>query len=326
MPSIEAHDLTKRFGDFPALEGASFKYSGPGAIGYLGPNGAGKTTTLKLLTRLLRPSRGRARINDLDVHLRPKEALWDVGAVIESPDPYPQQTGWEALRMVAEFRGLSSERAVDQIQRYAQLLELPPLEQRTGKLSKGQRQRIVLASALLSEPSVLLLDEPTSGLDPAERVVIRKLLSALKHDRLILMSSHLLPEVTDICDRVAFINRGQLVLEDSVEGIAARFKVTQVDVEFLAPVPDDRWPSLGSLARQVTPLGGRRYRIDFDGEDRTRAELLLACTRIGTVLGFSGSTLSLEDAYLKLLAPGAAPAPYPGGPPPPPPAPGSTPR
>jgi ABC-2 type transport system ATP-binding protein len=303
--SIEAEQLGKKFGSTAALSAATFKFDGVGAVGYLGPNGAGKTTTLKLLTRLLRPTTGHARINGTDVTARPKEALWDVGAVIESPDPYPQQSGREALEMVAEFRGLSSERMHDQIDRYAKLLELPPLERRTGKLSKGQRQRIVLASALISEPQIILLDEPTSGLDPAERVIIRNLLVELKRDRLILMSSHLLPEVTEICDRVIFVNQGMIVAQDTVAGLASRFKETQLDVEFVSPPAADRLAALGTLATKVEAVGPSRYRLSFDGSDDMRTKLLIACQQAGAIRSFGSSTLSLEDAYLKLMRPDA---------------------
>ncbi|MCI4345142.1 MAG: ABC transporter ATP-binding protein [Thermoplasmata archaeon] len=304
MPlSIEAEQLGKKFGSTAALTGATFRFDGVGAIGYLGPNGAGKTTTLKLLTRLLRPTTGHARINGTDVTSRPKAALWDVGAVIESPDPYPQQTGREALEMVGEFRGLSSERLHDQIERYAKLLELPPLERRTGKLSKGQRQRIVLASALISEPAIILLDEPTSGLDPAERVIIRNLLVELKRERLILMSSHLLPEVTEICDRVIFVNEGRIVAQDTVAGLAGRFKETQIDVEFVAAPSADRLASLAGLASKLEAVGPSRYRLTFDGSDEARTKLLVACQQVGAIRSFASSTLSLEDAYLKLMRP-----------------------
>ena len=301
--SVEVADLRKTFGEFVALDAATFRYEGNGAIGYLGPNGAGKTTTLKLLTALLRPSRGVARLNGIDVHARPKEALQDVGTVIETPEPYPTMTVAESLQMVGEFRGLSRAQTNDRIRQFQERLDLPPLDRRTGKLSKGQRQRVVIAGALLSDPAVLLLDEPSSGLDPAERVAVRNVLVELKRDHLILMSSHLLQEVTEICDQVIFINQGKILAQDSVAGIAARFKVTQLDVEFAVPVPSDRWSKLEGLATRVVPLADRRYRLDFDGSDDTRAKLLLRCLEVGPVLSFSLSSLTLEDAYLKLVGP-----------------------
>ena len=303
MPSIEVADLRKTFGEFVALDSATFKYEGFGAIGYLGPNGAGKTTTLKLLTHLLRPTRGTAAVNGVDVWTHPKTALWDVGSVIETPEPYPSMTVEESLQMIGELRGLPKARVQERIRYYRERLDLPPLDRRTGKLSKGQRQRVVIAAALLSDPSVLLLDEPTSGLDPAERVAVRNVLVDLKKDHLILMSSHLLQEVTEICDRVIFVNQGKILAQDSVAGISARFKVTQLDVEFTAPVPVDQWPRLQGLVTKVVPLGERRYRMDFDGTDESRARVLRLCLEIGSVLSFSQSSLTLEDAYLKLVGP-----------------------
>ncbi len=299
--SVEVVDLSKSYGEFVALDGVSFRYAGSGAIGYLGPNGAGKTTTLKLLTHLLRPTRGTARLNGVDVLERPKEALWDVGTVIETPEPYPSMTVAESLQLVGEFRGLSREVVADRIRSCQERLDLPPLDRRTSRLSKGQRQRVVLAAALLPEPSVLLLDEPTNGLDPAERVAVRNVLLDLKKDHLILMSSHLLQEVTEICDRVIFVNRGTILAQDSVAGIAARFRVTQLDVEFSAPVAADAWPRFEGLVTKVVPLDDRRYRLDFDGSDEGRAAILRRCLEVGTVLSFARSSLTLEDAYLKLV-------------------------
>ncbi|HTT15357.1 MAG TPA: ABC transporter ATP-binding protein [Thermoplasmata archaeon] len=301
MPSIEARHLTKRFGSVPALDDASFRFEDGGAIGYLGPNGAGKTTTLKLFSALLRPTGGQALLNGVDVSADPKSALWGVGAVVETPEPYPALTGRETLAMIGEFHGLSREEIRDRTERYAALLELPPLDRRTGQLSKGQKQRIVLAATLLPEPSVLLLDEPTSGLDPAERVIIRNLLVRLKPEhRLVLMSSHLLQEVTEICDRVIFINRGKILLEDTVDHLATRFRVTTLDVEFGGPVDASTLARLPGVTR-VQSLSPQRYRLEFDGSDDARARILEGCQKIGRVLSFSSASLQLEDAYLSLI-------------------------
>ncbi len=307
MPSLEAQHLTKRFHEFTALDDASFRFDGGGAIGYLGPNGAGKTTTLKLFTSFLRPTAGTATINGVDVAWDPKAALEDVGAVVESPEPYPALTARETLAMIGQFRGLSGEEIRDRTERLARELDLPPLDQRTAKLSKGQRQRVVLAAVLLPEPSVLLLDEPTSGLDPAERVIIRNLLVRLKHEnRLILMSSHLLSEVTEICDRVIFVNRGRIVLQDTVESLANRFRVTSVDVEFSLPVDPARLGSIPGVFH-VQASSATRLRLEFDGSDESRTRILEACQAVGRVTSFSSSALTLEDAYLRLIqGPGAA--------------------
>ncbi len=304
MPSLEARGLTKRFATYAALDHASFTYEGGGAIGYLGPNGAGKTTTLKLFTGLLRPTEGQALLNGREVAADPKAGLWDVGSLVETPEPYPALTGRETLAMIGEFRGLSREEIRDRTARYARELELPPLDLRTGRLSKGQRQRIVIAAMLLSEPSVLLLDEPTSGLDPAERVIIRNLLIRLKGERrLILMSSHLLQEVTEICDQVIFINRGRILLRDSVENIGRRFRVTALDVVFARPVELSSLASIRGVGH-AEALGPARFRLDFDGQEESRTGILEACQRLAPVTSFSSASLTLEDAYLRLIQEG----------------------
>ncbi len=300
-PSLEAADLSKAYARVLALDGVSFRYEGPGAIGYLGPNGAGKTTTLKLFTSLLRPTRGRAFVDGIDVAKNPKAALADVGALIETPEPYPRQSVEEALRMVGEFRGIPAEELREQIGKYVEALDLPPLDARIGSLSKGQKQRVVFAATLLGDPRLLLLDEPTNGLDPAERVRVREVLRDLKKDRLIFMSSHLLQEVTEVCDRVMFLNRGKVLLEDSVAHLADRFKATRVDVEFSAPVAMNRLSPLQGLALGVMALSDRRLRIEFDGSTETRTKILVACQAVGAVVSFSSAGLALEDAYLQLL-------------------------
>jgi ABC-2 type transport system ATP-binding protein len=300
-PSLEAADLSKAYSHVLALDSVSFRYEGPGAIGYLGPNGAGKTTTLKLFTGLLRPTRGRALVDGIDVAKNPKAALANVGALIETPEPYPRQSVEEALQMVGEFRGIPAGELREQIGKYAEALDLPPRDARIGRLSKGQKQRVVFAATLLGDPGLLLLDEPTNGLDPAERVRVREVLQGLKKDRLIFMSSHLLQEVTEVCDRVLFLNRGKILLEDSVTHLTDRFKATRVDVEFSAPVPIDRLSSLQSPASKVEALSDRRFRIEFDGSNEARARILVACQGVGAVVSFSSTGLVLEDAYLQLL-------------------------
>jgi len=302
MGSFEVSGLWKTYppGD-PVLSDVSFRYDRPGAIGYLGPNGAGKTTTLKLLVGLLRPSQGHAYLNGIDPMADRKGALWDVGAQIETPEPYPTLNVHEALDAVGRARGLSRDDVDREVDRCHELLDLPPLGHRIGWLSKGQRQRVALAATLVGDPSVLLLDEPTSGLDPAERVLVRGLLNRLKRDHLILMSSHQMLEVTEVCDELIFLNHGRVVLRDKVDRVAHRIRPRQVDVEFERPVPPTASETLLAAAEAVTPVTDRRWRVTFDGSDETRVRLLGLCQKVAPVVQFANTSLVLEEAYLELV-------------------------
>ncbi|MCL5976458.1 MAG: ABC transporter ATP-binding protein [Candidatus Parvarchaeota archaeon] len=221
---IEVKNLTKRYGDKLALDDISFSHKGNGIIGYLGPNGAGKTTTFKILAGLLKPTSGSVFVNGFDVSKDLKSVLLSIGALIESPEPDRTQTIKEALTMSAEFNGLSKADIEKQINKYGKLLELPPLGSRIGKLSKGQRQRVSLVAALISEPTILLLDEPTSGLDPAERIKFKKLILSMKKDRLILISSHVIQEIKEVCDEIIFINNGKIMKQDTVKNLQKKYK------------------------------------------------------------------------------------------------------
>jgi ABC-2 type transport system ATP-binding protein len=303
MGSIEARGLSKSYGgERPALDDLSFRFEGSGAIGCLGPNGAGKTTTLKLFVGLLRPTEGHALLNGQDPQVDRKRALWDVGALIETPEPYPTSTVFDALETVGRTRGLHGATVDAEIDRCHAALELPPLGQRVGTLSKGQRQRVALAAAMMGDPSVLLLDEPTSGLDPAERVVVRRLLSRLKRDHLILFCSHQMLEVTEVCDHLLVLHRGKLLLQDRAERVAPRLRQRDIDVEFDRAVPSAAMEPIRALVAGASPLTERRWRLSFGGEDPARVRLLEACQRVAPVLQFSNASLVLEEAYLELVA------------------------
>jgi ABC-2 type transport system ATP-binding protein len=302
MGSIEVRELSKSFRvGPPALSDLTFRYEGSGAVGYLGPNGAGKTTTLKLLVGLLRPSKGHAYANDIDPTVDRKAALWDVGALIETPEPYPTLNVFEALDAVGRARGLSGDDIDREVDRCHQLLDLPPLGLRIGWLSKGQRQRVALAATLMGDPSVLLLDEPTSGLDPAERVLVRRLLNRLKRDHLVFLSSHQMFEVTEVCDQLIFLHQGKVLLRDRVDRVASRIRSREIDVEFERPVAPEAMKSLDAVASERTPLSERRWRITFDGSDASRVRLLELCQGIGPVVQFANTSLVLEEAYLELI-------------------------
>jgi ABC-2 type transport system ATP-binding protein len=306
MGSFEVSALSKGFATGPpVLHDVTFRYEGAGAVGYLGPNGAGKTTTLKLLVGLLRPTQGHAYLNGIDPMTDRKKALWDVGALIETPEPYPTLNVHEALDAVGRARGLSRSDVDREVDRCHELLELPPLGQRIGWLSKGQRQRVALAATLMGDPRVLLFDEPTSGLDPAERVLVRRLLNGLKRDHLILMSSHQMLEVTEVCDQVIFLHRGRVLLQDRVDRLADRIRSRQVDVEFDRPVTLADSAALRAIAGEVVALSERRWRISFDGSDEMRVRLLTLCQSLGRVVQFANTSLLLEEAYLELI-PGAS--------------------
>ena len=224
-PSIEAIHLSKRFGPFVAVSDLNLKIEGSKCVGFLGPNGAGKTTTLKMFTDLIRPSSGEALINGVNVHTHKKEALASVAALIETPEIYPSLTPREALMMIAEIRGVPTAERNKRIEEAVSEVHMEEwLDKRVGKFSKGMKQRICIASSLLSDPNILLLDEPTNGLDPRGMSEVRDIVKSLKGKRrLIFMSSHILSEVSEVCDEVAMIDHGKLIVYDTISNVTAKF-------------------------------------------------------------------------------------------------------
>jgi ABC-2 type transport system ATP-binding protein len=309
--SLEAVNLTKNYGSFVALSNLNLKIEGSKCVGFLGPNGAGKTTTLKIFTDMIRASQGKALINGIPVHENKRLALEHCGSLIESPEIYPSFTPREALSMIAEIRGVPRDVRAKRIEEAISEVKMEDWkDKKVGKFSKGMKQRINIASSLLSEPDILLLDEPTTGLDPRGMSEVRDIVKALKkRNRLIFMSSHLLPEVSDVCDEVAMIDHGKLLVYDTLSNVTSRFsgdgKSNIVEVGLSRPL-DDSFPvgNISSIAGviSVEKMDSRNMRIKFNGGLEMQEALLsdLATMKIG-MISFRASGSLLEDTYLNLI-------------------------
>ena len=289
----------------------NLKIEGAKCVGFLGPNGAGKTTTLKMFTDLIRPSSGEALINGVNVHTHKKEALASVAALIETPEIYPSLTPREALMMIAEIRGVPTAERNKRIEEAVSEVHMEEwLDKRVGKFSKGMKQRICIASTLLSDPSILLLDEPTNGLDPRGMSEVRDIVKSLKGKRrLIFMSSHILSEVADVCDEVAMIDHGKLIVYDTISNVTAKFSggenENMVEVGLQRPIDD------GLVDRTIAHLPGvvvaekkddRDLRIRFSGGLDVQERILSDLVRLNIgIISYRLASSELEDAYLKLI-------------------------
>jgi ABC-2 type transport system ATP-binding protein len=307
--SLEAVDLSKRFSSFAAVSNLTLKIEGSKCVGFLGPNGAGKTTTLKMFTDLIRPSSGRALINGIDVHTHKREALSCVGNLIETPEIYPSLTPREALTMIAKLRGIPrAERAKRIEEALAEVQMEKWLDKRVGKFSKGMKQRVCLASVLLSNPSVILLDEPTVGLDPRGVCEIREIIKSLKRkDRLIFMSSHILSEVSDVCDEVAIIDHGQLIAYDTISSLTAKFSGENTVVEVGLQTAIENKTVIQTITNLPNVINtektdDKKLRITLRGGLDVQKQLLreLVLQNI-EVISYKPASTELEDIYLKLI-------------------------
>ena len=220
---IEVTNLTKSYGPVQAVQGIRFRVEAGEIVGFLGPNGAGKTTTMRMLTGFLPPSDGTVKVAGFDVFEQPMEARAQIGYLPESPPVYPEMTVLEYLRFVAELKGIPRANRAARVDTVVGQLALGDMRRRLiGKLSKGYRQRVGLAQALIHEPKVLILDEPTVGLDPTQIVEIRNLVRGLSKDRTVILSTHILPEVSAICGRVIIISGGRIAGEGTIDELVAR--------------------------------------------------------------------------------------------------------
>ncbi len=309
MPSIEAISLRKKYGAFVALSSLNLKIEGTKCVGFLGPNGSGKTTTLKMFTDLITPTSGQALINGVDVHVQKRQALTNVSSLIETPEIYAALTPREALTMVAEIRGVpKAERKRRVEDAVAEVRMEDWIDKRVGKFSKGMKQRIAIASTLVSNPAIIILDEPTTGLDPRGMSEIRGIIKSLKSkDHLIFMSSHILSEVADVCDEVALINRGNLIIHDTIGNVTAKFAGGKnvVEIGFCYPIPE-------RLANEVIPgfshvtetqrIDKQNLRVKFTGGLEGQELLLRKIVDLNAgVVSYKPAASELEDAYLKLI-------------------------
>lgn len=218
---IRLENLTKRFGQHVAVNGVSFSVGRGETMGLLGPNGAGKTTMMRMITGYLPPNDGRVVIDDRDMYDQPGEVKKRIGYLPEQPPVYMDLTVREYLDFAARIRGVSTSRVKKQIALVAERCGIADkLGRLIGNLSKGYRQRVGLAQALVHEPDILILDEPTVGLDPVQIIEIRELVRQLGRERTVILSSHIMQEITSICEKVAIVNQGNLVAFDSITNLS----------------------------------------------------------------------------------------------------------
>ena len=237
---VEVQDLTKYYGDFPAIEDVSFEVKKGEILGFLGPNGAGKTTTMRIITGFMPPTSGTAKVAGYDVIDKSLEARKYVGYLPETVPLYTDMTVEGYLSFMGTLKGMLPKRIKARTGEVIGICRLGDYRKTIiGKLSKGFRQRVGIAQAVLHEPQVLVLDEPTIGIDPIQVVETRKLIKDLGSEHTVILSSHILPEVSMLCKRVLIINEGQIMAEDSPKNLAERLQgVERVQVEIKGPEPE----------------------------------------------------------------------------------------
>ncbi|OGO17803.1 MAG: MFS transporter [Chloroflexi bacterium RBG_16_48_8] len=300
---IEVKGLTKYYGRHMAIQDLTFDAQRGEILGFLGPNAAGKTTTLRILAGYMPPSQGTARIAGFDVLEQSLEVRKRIGYLPETVPLYPEMSVWEYLDYMGSLR-----RVEDLEERISEVLEEVQLEERAesyiGNLSKGLKQRVGLAQALLHEPEVLILDEPTIGLDPAQIIEVRHLIQKLGKDRTVLLSTHILSEAQQVCDRVLIINKGQLVAEDTPENLQAQISgADQLVVR--ASTETEALRDLISLIPEVTEVmpgevEGEVFVMSVPGKD-IRPEVARKIVEAGfDLLELRLAGLSLEDIFLQL--------------------------
>ena len=306
---IEAQNLTKYYGNFQALKDVSFKVEKGEIVGFLGPNGAGKTTTMRILTGFIPPGSGSVRVAGYDVQSQSLEVRRRIGYLPESVPLYKEMTVTAFLRFLATIRGMIGSRREDRIQEVIQACRLSDYAKTSiAKLSKGYRQLVGVAQALIHEPEVLILDEPTIGIDPRQVVHIRKLIQEYGRKHTIILSSHILPEVSLVCQRIIVMNQGRIVAVDRPENLSAGLGGgRQYEIEAAGPQEKilARLKGVKGVIRiEVEGAGpAKRYVVESQPGLDIRDDLSSAVKDGGfRLLGLKTREMSLEDIFLKLTA------------------------
>jgi ABC-2 type transport system ATP-binding protein len=310
---IKVEGLTKRYARTVAVDNISFEVEKGQIVGFLGPNGAGKTTTMRVLTCFLPPTSGTATVAGFDVLENPMEVNRRIGYLPETPPLYPEMEVVEYLQFVAKLKGIASPDVRRRVEEVMERCSVADMRNRLiSKLSKGYRQRVGLAQAIIHNPDVLILDEPTSGLDPKQIIETRELIHSLAGDHTIILSTHILSEVEHSCERVIIISHGKLVAIDSVSNLTARLRGSEavsVELEVAGGRPNptevqQRLETVSGVSR-VMMKDSRDNRLIFEIESlqgrHIRADLARTVVNSGWNLSELRSVgFSLEDIFLQL--------------------------
>ena len=306
--SIVVEGLAKNYGEFWALNGISFDVEPGEIVGFLGPNGAGKTTTMKILTCFMAAAKGSAKVAGLDVYEDSEAVRRKIGYLPESVPLYDDMMVYDYLTFIAEIRGVPSAKRHEAVKRAVELTGLTPMiTKNIMELSKGYRQRVGLAQAIIHEPEVVILDEPTSGLDPNQIVEIRDLIKEIGREKTVIFSTHILQEVAAVCDRIIVIDHGEIIADGTVDELSAL--VAEGDTGLLVTAP-----SSSSVRSRLGGLPGvlgvevlhelddhAQYRLDCRDADRARNAVFEIASKIG-VTSVRQHEPSLEDVFRALTS------------------------
>ena len=311
---IEVQHLTKRYGRFTAVDDVSFRVERGEILGFLGPNGAGKTTTMRILTGYMPATEGKALVAGFDVFDQPIDAKRRTGYLPETPPLYHDMTVQDYLTFVAKIKGVPSNERSSRIKAIMARTRIDDVASKLcARLSKGYKQRVGLAQALIHNPDVLILDEPTAGLDPKQIIETRELIKGLAGDHTIILSTHILPEVSQTCQRVVIINKGRVVAVDTPDNLTARLRGSETMYVQIDAGGSDVAASLERLAGVTRVVEADRrnsvvgYEIESDQGRDIRRDLARAVVTNGWgLLELRPMRMSLEDIFLSLTTEEAA--------------------
>lgn len=302
---IQVKNLTKDYGPRRAINKLNFSVAKGDVVGFLGPNGAGKSTTMKIITGFMAPSQGSAAVAGFDVFENPIEVKKRIGYLPETPPVYGDMFVRDYLRYVAQLKQVSKENIEKCVDRAIEKTNLGDVQKRLIQhLSKGYRQRVGIAQAIVSDPEVLILDEPTVGLDPKQVAEIRELIKSLKGQHTIILSTHILPEVEATCEKVIIINKGEIVAEDSIHNLATMERgQSRLHVRLRKEVADLK-NILSDINQILSVRAGatsREWNIDLQGGEEVVDSISSRLVTNGYgLIELSPTKMDLEDVFLKL--------------------------
>ena len=307
---IEIQNLTKKYGQIKAVNNLNFTVEKGEILGFLGPNGAGKTTTMNIITGFVSPTEGTVKVCGYDIMTDPKEVKSRIGYLPEQPPLYTDLTIMEYLNFVADLKSVDKKKKSVQISDIMELIRISDHKDRLIKnLSKGYKQRVGLAQALIGNPEVLVLDEPTVGLDPKQIIEFRRLIKALGEEHTIILSSHILPEVSAVCDRVVIINKGEIAAIDSPDNLSKNFGAVSKMMITISGPKDTVLRSISEikgvkLVETEIELGNDTfsYLIDSDKDIDIRKPLFFTMTKLGfPIIEMKSLDITLEDIFLQIV-------------------------